>query len=169
MNTVSPKYETSIRPMPSPTRGASIRSNDKYLQEHHAWGKVNTLSISCMRQVRRTVVVFSRTNTSTRDRVLARRRIVPVGRMDVAGMFVKSIRRVIVRGVPGTAVPALYGGVTCVRPTSTITVLIVVPAVGLTPPKPTSLPSEIFQDRSPVLGTNYLGFEWFVPETGLEF
>ena len=26
-----------------------------------------------------------------------------------------------------------------------------------------------FQDRSPVLGTNYLQFEWSVPKTGLRF
>ena len=26
-----------------------------------------------------------------------------------------------------------------------------------------------FQDRSPVLGTNYLEFEWLVPKTGLRF
>ena len=29
--------------------------------------------------------------------------------------------------------------------------------------------SEPFQNRSPVLGTNYEEFEWFVPKTGLRF
>ena len=26
-----------------------------------------------------------------------------------------------------------------------------------------------FQDRSPVLGTNYFAFDWFVPQTGLRY
>ena len=40
---------------------------------------------------------------------------------------------------------------------------------GLTPLEPQSRFGDNPLERSPVLGTNYLKFEWIVPKTGLRF
>ena len=50
-----------------------------------------------------------------------------------------------------------------------VVVFVFVVGAVLTRTHPLNIASVVTHDRSPVLGTNHLVFEWIAPKTGLQF